>query len=98
MDVEMPLSCTLQCAIFGFGLWLPTHITAGMLFVVLFKDAFSSLNCIASNGKRSVNDELEGIWKEAVVASFELQSPHMPFGTEENEEKSIRIGGLCSDM
>ena len=31
------------------------------------------------------------------MTSFELQSPRVPFGTEENEEKSIRIGGLCSD-
>jgi hypothetical protein len=56
------------------------------------------LNYIASNGKGSLNDELEKIWKEAFVSPFELQSPHMPFGTEENEEKSVRIGGLCSDM
>ena len=98
MDIEIPLSYTLQCAIFRFGLWRPTHITAEMLFVVLCNDAFISLNYIASNGKGSVNDELQRIWREAVVASFELQSPHVSFGTEENEEKSIRIGGLCSDM
>ena len=51
MDIEIPLSYTLQCAIFRFGLWQPTHITAEMLFVVLFNDAFSRLNYIASNGK-----------------------------------------------
>jgi hypothetical protein len=72
MDIEIPLSYTLQCAIFRFGLWRPTHIMAEMLFVVLFNDAFSSWNYIASNGKRSVNDELQRIWKVAVVASFEL--------------------------
>jgi hypothetical protein len=98
MDIEIPLTYTSQCTIFRFGLWRPTHTTAKMLFVVLFHDASSSLNYIASNGKGSVNDELQRIRKEAFVASFELQSPHMPFGTEENEEKLIRIGGLCSDM
>ena len=98
MDIEIPLSYTLECTVFRFGLWRPTHTTAEMLFVVLFDDASSSLNYIASNGKGSVNDELQRVWKEAFVASFELQSPHMPLGTEENEEKSIRIGGLCSDM
>jgi hypothetical protein len=74
MDIEIPLSYTLQCAIFRFGLWRPTHITAEMLFVVLFNDDFSSWNYIASNGKRSVNDEFQRLWKEAVVASFELVS------------------------
>jgi len=98
MDIEILLSYTLQCATFDFGLWRPTDLTAEMLFVVLFNDAFSSWNCVASNGKGSVDDELERIWEEAVVPSFELQSPHVPFGTEENEEKSIRVGVLCSDM
>ena len=98
MDVEITLSYTLQCVTFRFGLWWPSHITAEMLFVFLFSDAYSSRNYVTSNGTGSVNDELGRIWKEAVVASFELQSPHMPFGTEENEEKSIRIGVLCSDI
>jgi hypothetical protein len=33
-----------------------------------------------------VTDELEGIWKEAMVASFIILSWHSPGGTEENHE------------
>jgi hypothetical protein len=34
----------------------------------LFNDAFSSADYIASNKRMIVNNELENIWKEAVVA------------------------------
>jgi hypothetical protein len=68
VGIEIRLSYTLQCAIFHFGLWRPTHITAEVLFFVSFNDAFSSWNYMASNGKRSVNDELERMRKEAGVA------------------------------
>jgi hypothetical protein len=33
---------------------------------------------------RYVNDELEKIWKEAVVANFKVLSRHLSEGTEEN--------------
>jgi hypothetical protein len=32
------------------------------------------------------NDELERIWKEAVVDSFKVLSQDLPWGTEENQE------------
>jgi hypothetical protein len=35
-----------------------------------------------------VNDELERIWKEAVVAKVKVLSQHLPGGTEESHEKS----------
>jgi len=90
MDIEITLSYTLQCAIVRFGLWWPTDITPEMLFVVLFSDAFSSCNYVASNGKGSVNDELGRIWKEAVVASFEQQSPHVPLGLRKTKKNQSR--------
>jgi hypothetical protein len=34
-----------------------------------------------------VNDELEGMWKEAVMASFKVLFCHLPGRTEENHEK-----------
>jgi hypothetical protein len=34
-----------------------------------------------------VNDELERMWKEAVVALFKVLSRHLPGGSEENHEK-----------
>jgi hypothetical protein len=34
----------------------------------LFNDAFRSSDCIASNDRMIVNNELERAWKEAVVA------------------------------
>jgi hypothetical protein len=34
-----------------------------------------------------VNDELEKIWKEAVMAYFKVLSWHSPGGTEENHDK-----------
>jgi hypothetical protein len=35
-----------------------------------------------------MNDELERIWKEAVVAWFKLLSLHLPGGTEEHNANS----------
>jgi len=101
MNIEIPLSYTLQCATFRFGLWWPTHITAEMLFVVLVSNAFSSWNYVASNGKGSVNDELGRIWKEAVVASFELRSPHVPLGprkTKKNQSGQVFSAPICESM
>jgi hypothetical protein len=34
-----------------------------------------------------MNNELERMWKEAVIASFKVQSQHLLGGTEENTEK-----------
>jgi hypothetical protein len=34
-----------------------------------------------------MNNELDGIWKEAVTAQFEVLSRHLPGGTEDKSEK-----------
>jgi hypothetical protein len=34
-----------------------------------------------------MNKELEGTWKEAVMACFKILYQHLPAGTEENDEK-----------
>jgi hypothetical protein len=41
-----------------------------------------------------VNDELERICKEVVVALFKVVSQNSPGGTEENLKSSVRIAGL----
>jgi hypothetical protein len=41
-----------------------------------------------------VNDELERMWKEAVVAEFNAASLHLADGTEENHKNSIRAASL----
>jgi hypothetical protein len=33
-----------------------------------------------------VNNELERIWKEAVLVSFKVKSQHLPGGAEENHK------------
>jgi hypothetical protein len=37
-----------------------------------------------------MNDELEMVWKEAVVAYFKVLSRHFPGGTDENQEIFIQ--------
>jgi hypothetical protein len=34
-----------------------------------------------------MNNELERVWKEVVVAKFKILFQHLPGGTEENHEK-----------
>jgi hypothetical protein len=55
-----------------------------LFFLVLFDDAFSCQTYIASND-RIVNDELERMWKEEIVAKFKVLS-HCVF---------IRHGQFC---
>jgi hypothetical protein len=43
-----------------------------------------------------VDDELERIWKEAVMPNFKVQPRHSPGGTEDNYEKHARIASLRS--
>jgi hypothetical protein len=54
----------------------------------LFNDAFSISDYIASNKRMIVNNELERMWKETVVAQFKVLSRHLPGGTEGNHEKT----------
>jgi hypothetical protein len=42
--------------------------------------------------------ELERIWKEAVMAQFNVLSRHLPGGTEEDQGKPVRITGLRADI
>jgi hypothetical protein len=41
-----------------------------------------------------VNDDLERIWKEAVVAWFKVLYRHSSEGTDEGHEIYVRIAGL----
>jgi hypothetical protein len=41
-----------------------------------------------------VNNELERMCMEAVVALFKVQSQHLPGGTEEIQEKTQPLSGL----
>jgi hypothetical protein len=41
-----------------------------------------------------VNNELERIWKEAVVASVEVLSRHLFGGTEENKDRKSGYFGV----
>jgi hypothetical protein len=41
-----------------------------------------------------MNNELERIWKEAVVASYKVLSQHLPGGTEKIHETPVRLAGL----
>jgi hypothetical protein len=43
---------------------------------------------LASNDRDIVNDELEIMWKEEVVACFNVLSHHLPERTEGNQRKS----------
>jgi hypothetical protein len=46
-----------------------------------------------------MNDELERIWKEAVVAYVKALFLNSPGGTEENHKKiSVRIAGLVAEI
>jgi hypothetical protein len=46
-----------------------------------------------------MNDGLERMWKEAVVAYFKVLSRHLPGGTEESHENSsFRIPGLQAEI
>jgi hypothetical protein len=56
-----------------------------ILFIYsLFNNTFGSSDCIASNGRMIVNNELESMRKEVVVAKFKVLSQHLPGGAEEN--------------
>jgi hypothetical protein len=44
---------------------------------------------------QSVNVELEGIWKEALAAYFEVQSPYLP-GEPEKNHGNISQYSRCS--
>jgi hypothetical protein len=62
--------------------------TFALLFTYnLFNAAFNISDYIASNERMIVNNELERMWKEAVVAKFMVLSRHLPGGTKENHEK-----------
>jgi hypothetical protein len=50
----------------------------------LFNDAVSSSDCIASNDR--MNNELEKIWKEGIVAKFMAIPRNLRGGTEENHK------------
>jgi hypothetical protein len=67
------------------------------LFIYVFVIYLTELSVpqtIDSSGWIIVNDELQRMWKETVVASFKVQFRHFPGGTDENHEKSQ--SAVCS--
>jgi hypothetical protein len=38
------------------------------------------------------------MWKEAVMAYFQILSWHLPVGTEESHEKPVKIAGLQAEI
>jgi hypothetical protein len=45
-----------------------------------------------------MNNELEKLWKEAVVAKFKVQFRHMHEGTEKNRKNLVRIAGIWVEI
>jgi hypothetical protein len=63
-------------------------VVCSILFICgSFKDAVSNSDNIASSEWTKVNNKLERVWQEAVVAKFQVLSRHIPEGIEENHEK-----------
>jgi hypothetical protein len=56
------------------------------LYVVYLTTLYSNSNCIASN-ERVISEELERMWKDAIVTIFKVLSRYLPEGTEERHEK-----------
>jgi hypothetical protein len=44
------------------------------------------------------NNELDGMLKEATVAKFEVLPQHLPGGTNENHEITLRIAGIRAEI
>jgi hypothetical protein len=62
--------------------------TGGSSFLCsLFNNTISISGYIVLDESMPVSDELERMWKEAVMAYFKVLSRHFPGGTEENHEK-----------
>jgi hypothetical protein len=45
-----------------------------------------------------MNNELERMWKEAVMASFEVLSGNLPRGTEGNRKNLRQESQLCAEV
>jgi hypothetical protein len=45
-----------------------------------------------------MNDELDRIFKEAVVAYFKVLSQHLPGGAKENHEKTFKILDIPAEI
>jgi hypothetical protein len=63
-----------------FGLETDPNFADTLFIYGLFDDALSNRGYTALNGKMLWDNELERMWKEAVVASFGTL-PHLPGGT-----------------
>jgi hypothetical protein len=61
----------------------------------VFNDAFISPDSISSDGKMII--KLHWMWKEMVVACFEVVSLHLAEGNEENHEKP-QSGRMVSEI
>jgi hypothetical protein len=67
----------------------------GYVVYGLINYLFSSSDCIASS--RKLNNELERIWREAVV-QYKVVSEHLPAGTEANHKQPVRIADLWVEI
>jgi hypothetical protein len=45
-----------------------------------------------------MNNHLERIWKEVVMAYLKVLSWHLPGGTEENHEKCVRMANIQAEI
>jgi hypothetical protein len=54
---------------------------------IWFNYAVSTVLYIVLNGRTTMNNELERMWKEAVMAQFEVLSQYLPADTEETIEE-----------
>jgi hypothetical protein len=45
-----------------------------------------------------LNNELERMWKEAVISKFKVLSLHLPGGTKENHKTSMKVFGLLAEI
>jgi hypothetical protein len=56
--------------------------------ITLFNTAVINLEQVAVNGFTIANNELNRIWKEAVVTYFQILSQNLPRRTDQNNEAS----------
>lgn len=68
-------------------MWTGTEILI-KLTLKLFNDVFEPHRLCGTVLGDTINDELQGIWREAVVAYFKALSQCLLGGTEENNEIS----------
>jgi len=68
-----------------------------ILFICsLFNDAVSKSGHTISKNQMAANKEMEGRWKQAIVANFKVLSSHLPRQTEEIYKKKPHVSPCLS--